>query len=118
MIIPIGSSDGAIRKRQRISARRRRMEPKRVETGMRRLCFGPMRRRAKWGLIRPTKPMMPQKETTSAVKREAQKSRRSLVFRRFSPLEIAVLSSIRRRSIALALLIRRRREKRTAAAKA
>ena len=109
VIIPIGSSDGAMIKRARISDNRRIIAPKRVEIGMRCLCFGPIISRAKCGDIRPTKPIIPQKETTIAVKTDAPKRSISRFFRILSPLETAVLSSIRSKSREVASFFKKRK---------
>jgi len=54
-----------------VSALKSRVAPTRAEAGSNLRLSGPTKKRIKWGIIRPTKPMMPETETQTAVIREA-----------------------------------------------
>lgn len=116
VMIPMGSSDGATMLRESMSERRRITAPRSFDVGMRPLCFAPMIRRAKCGDMSPTNPMMPQKDTTTAVKADAiAKSSMRATFAS-KPLDMAVLSSKSSISKTDALAISTKEERTTTAA--
>jgi len=54
-----------------VSALRSKIAPIRAEAGINLMLSGPTKKRIKWGIIRPTKPIMPDTDTHTAVIRDA-----------------------------------------------
>ena len=72
VMAPTGRTTGEMMVRAKVSEMRRRAAPVTAEAGMRKRWSVPMMRRIIWGAMRPMKPMMPMKETETAVMREAK----------------------------------------------
>jgi len=72
-----------------VSALRSKVAPARAEAGSSTLLSGPTKKRIKWGIIRPTKPMMPDTETHTPVIRDAVIRRVNLTLFVSTPKEAA-----------------------------
>lgn len=116
VMIPMGSSDGATMHLARISERRRITAPSSIDVGIRLLCFAPTIRRAKCGDMSPTNPMIPQNDTTTAVKADAIAKSSIRATPASKPLDMAVLSSKSSISKTDALAISTKEERTTRAA--
>ncbi len=72
-----------------VSAQRSKLAPARADAGSNFLLSGPTKKRIRWGTIRPTKPMIPETETHTAVTSEAVTRRMTLTLLVSTPREAA-----------------------------
>ncbi len=91
---PIGISVGENKVLAAVSHNKRNIAPASAETGINLLWLGPVIKRTAWGMINPTNPIVPQKQTLTAVIIEAIS--KSIFFRSpaLMPRDTAVSSPV------------------------
>ena len=90
VILPTGSSAGAANVLARVSAKRQKIAPNRMEKLKTVRVSLPKRRRTICGIINPTKPITPQQETAVATNMEDMMRTETVILRVLTPVVCAV----------------------------
>ena len=90
VMLPTGSSAGAASVLARVSAKRQKIAPNKIEKVKTVRVSLPKRSRTIWGIISPTKPITPQQETAVATKIEEIIRTEIVILWVFTPVVCAV----------------------------